>query len=738
MIEFIHPRIENLEPEMALNHQYLHLNLIRIDLLVRCAVRKWEISGQDFSEKFKGLFVTEKSIKDLLSKPIGGNWGAGVDLPKDEIKQIHQLKREIEAEILNLRKKATSENIELRLDQLRSIFHLSEFEFDAFLIFLAPSLDTRYEKIYGFLQDDVTNKFASVSLVFDLSLQPGLEKLSNLRFFQNSSHLLKNGLIKNYFENQSMEKPLIKQNFIIPDEIISWLLGNYQPAKLLSKVIEISNPGLSNKNHSEIFDLPEKFDSILDQYPLMILFGQDELQKQLISNHIARISNQSLLNIDLRLLDPTLKSNNDILDTFIRDAKLTNSIPVIIGLDQVVEDVNEINFLFQQFSEYEGTIIILTNRNWPIIRKETQMVKPVYWLDCKNPTNKKRIEIWKRYLADDLDLEESDLVILANQFDLNASQIQNSVYSAFDIAFRKGTPISIDDLYEAARLYSSHHLNNLATKIQPRYQWEDIVLPEDGIASLRELTNTIRWRTVVLEEWGVGKRLMPYAGVSALFAGPPGTGKTLAAQVIASELKMDLFKIDLSTVVSKYIGETEKNLERIFSQAKNSNAILFFDEADSIFGKRSEVKDAHDRYANIEVGYLLQRMETYDGVVILATNLRSNMDDAFTRRIQFIIDFPFPDEKERQRIWKVLFPPEVPKSEDINIEELGNRFKLTGGSIRNVIINASFLAASENNSVSNKHLVHAIRREMQKMGRLVNDQDLIMLNKEGNNGKNAK
>lgn len=738
MIEFIHPRIENLEPEMALNHQYLHLNLIRIDLLVRVATRKWEISGQDFSEKFRGLFITEKTIKDLLSKPIGGNWGAGVDLPDDESKQIQKLKSEIETEILNLRNWAISEKIKLRLDQLISIFHLSEFEFDAFLIFLAPSLDTRYEKIFGYLQDDVTNKFGSVALVLDLLLEPGLKKLSYLRFFQNSSHLLKNGLIKNYSENQPTEKPLIKQNFIVPDEIISWLLGNYQPAKLLSKVIEISNPGLRTKNHSEIFDLPEKFESILDQNPLMILFGQDELQKQLISDHIARISNQSLLNIDLRLLDPSLKSNNDIMDTFIRDAKLTNSIPVIIGLDQVVEDVNEINFLIQQFSEYEGTIIILTNRNWPIIRKETQTVKPVFWLDCKNPTSKKRIDIWKRFLADDLDIEESDLVILANQFDLNASQIQNSVYSAFDIAFRKGMPISIDDLYEAARLYSSYHLNNLATKIQPRYRWEDIVLPEDGIASLRELTNTIRWRAVVLEEWGVGKRLMPYAGVSALFAGPPGTGKTLAAQVIASELKMDLFKIDLSTVVSKYIGETEKNLERIFSQAKNSNAILFFDEADSIFGKRSEVKDAHDRYANIEVGYLLQRMETYDGVVILATNLRSNMDDAFTRRIQFIIDFPFPDEKERQRIWKVLFPPEVPKSEDINIEELGNRFKLTGGSIRNVIINASFLAASENDSVSNKHLVHAIRREMQKMGRLVNDQDLIMLNKEGNNGKNAK
>ena len=738
MIEIRHPRIDNLEPAMVLNQQYLHLNLLRIDMLVRAAVRRWELSGQDFAERFRGLFLSEKSVKELLTKPIGGNWGSGIDLPDDENKQIVQLRNEIEGEILNLRKKANSAKITLRLDQLISIFHLSEFEIDAFLVCLAPNLDTRYEKIYGYLQDDVTNKFASVVLILDLLLQPDLEKLAYLKYFQNSSNLLKNGLIKNYSENQQVEKPLIKQNFIVSDEIVSWLFGQYQPSKLLFKAIETSPPQIKKNNQQEFFDLPEKFDSILDQNPLMILFGQDDLQKRLVSEHIARISEQPLLILDLRMLEQSPNSNMDILDIFIRDNMLTTSIPVIIGLDQVVENVNEINLLFQRFSEYEGTIIIFTNRNWPIIRKETEMVKPVYWLDCKNPESKKRIDIWKRYLSDDLSIEDSALEILANQFNLNGSQIQNSVYSAYDIAFKKGTQLSIDDLYEAARLYSSHHLNNLATKIQPRYQWEDIVLPEDGIASLRELTNTIRWRSVVLDDWGVGKRLMPYAGVSALFAGPPGTGKTLAAQVIASELKMDLFKIDLSTVVSKYIGETEKNLERIFSQAKNSNAILFFDEADSIFGKRSEVKDAHDRYANIEVGYLLQRMETYDGVVILATNLRSNMDDAFTRRIQFIIEFPFPDEKERQRIWEVLFPPEVPKSEDINLEELGNRFKLTGGSIRNVIINASFLAASQNESVSNRHLVHAIRREMQKMGRLVHDQDLILLNKEGNNGKNAK
>jgi SpoVK/Ycf46/Vps4 family AAA+-type ATPase len=198
----------------------------------------------------------------------------------------------------------------------------------------------------------------------------------------------------------------------------------------------------------------------------------------------------------------------------------------------------------------------------------------------------------------------------------------------------------------------------------------------------------------------------------------------MSAEVIAGELGLDLFKIDLSTVVSKYIGETEKNLEQIFDEAKSSNAILFFDEADAIFGKRSEVKDAHDRYANIEVSYLLQRMEAYDGVTILATNLRANLDEAFTRRLQFAVDFPFPQAEDRLRIWKTLFPEGVPREPGIDFDLLAHRFKLTGGNIRNIIVSAAYLAAGDGGRVTMQHLLHGTRRELQKMGRLVNPSDL--------------
>jgi len=212
-------------------------------------------------------------------------------------------------------------------------------------------------------------------------------------------------------------------------------------------------------------------------------------------------------------------------------------------------------------------------------------------------------------------------------------------------------------------------------------------------------------------------------GLNALFAGPSGTGKTMAAGIIARELKLDLYKIDLSAVVSKYIGETEKNLSKIFAEAETSNAILFFDEADALFGKRSEVRDSHDRYANIEIAYLLQKMEEYEGITILATNLRKNLDDAFVRRIKFIIEFPVPDESHRFLIWNRHLPDQAPLGDDLEVEFLARQFKLTGGNIKNAVLHAAFLSASEKCVITMKHMIRGIQREYQKAGKVCVEVD---------------
>jgi AAA+ superfamily predicted ATPase len=270
-------------------------------------------------------------------------------------------------------------------------------------------------------------------------------------------------------------------------------------------------------------------------------------------------------------------------------------------------------------------------------------------------------------------------------------------------------------LDQAVRRLAGGHLDGLATRVRPERRWDDLVLPADQAEQLRELVARYRQRATVYERWGF--RALPSAGVVALFAGPSGTGKTLAAEVIAGELGLDLYKVDLSSVVSKYIGETEKNLERVFVAAAAGNLVLFFDEADALFGKRSEVADAHDRYANIEVAYLLQRLESYDGLVVLATNLQRNIDQAFLRRLSVAVEFPLPDEPQRHAIWARSFPPWAPAA-DLDVDFLARQFKLPGGAIRNAALTAAFLAAEAGGEITMERVVIGLKREFQKLGRL--------------------
>jgi SpoVK/Ycf46/Vps4 family AAA+-type ATPase len=333
-------------------------------------------------------------------------------------------------------------------------------------------------------------------------------------------------------------------------------------------------------------------------------------------------------------------------------------------------------------------------------------------------------------------LDAEDLDSLAGRFRLTPHQIADATASAHNRALwriaaqaagerRSGPPSQplVEECFAAARAQSGHALGTLARKIEPVYTWDDIVLPTDSLTQLREICAWVANRQHVLGEWGFGRKLSLGKGVNALFAGPTGTGKTMAAELIANELGLDLYKIDLSSVVSKYIGETEQNLDRIFTAAENANAILFFDEADALFGKRSEVRDSHDRYANIEIAYLLQKMEQYEGIAILATNLRQNMDEAFIRRLQFIVEFPFPDESHRYHIWQRHFPPEAPQEEGIDCTFLA-RLRLAGGNIKNIVLSAAFLAAADGGRIGMEHLMQATRREYQKLGKPLSAAEL--------------
>jgi hypothetical protein len=718
---------EHILSEQDLSLQHLHLELLRVDVLIRKAVRSWQLAGQNPSDKFRGLYISEKDVIDILQRPIASSWGAKVSLPTDENKSFSDANEQIRTQIQQVVEEAEEQQQTLRLLELKNKFQLSSFEFDAFLLCIAPALDARYERVYGYLQDDVTHKYPGIGLILDVLLPSGLKRLQYLDYFLDHAPLLRYGLLKKLNTPQQNGHSALRQFHITSPEIVSWLMGQYRPAEHISDHIVLTQPSDSLELKADAIEFDLNWETLAEQKPAVVLYGIDEQQQQLAARTVSARLGQDLLSVNLRSMKAAEILDQSVLRFVFRDAALTNAIPHFIGWECFLNEEGIVSdAVFIELNNFDDIVIISCALVWQVVRKEMAAIKPILWWKFDLPASTHRLNLWQRFLGDAVELPENDLDILAGQFSLTSNQIQNAVHSAKDMAFQYNRPLSSNDLFEAARRHSSHHLDSLAVKIEPRYVWKDIVLPEDQMATLREIANTVRWRSVVLENWGVGEKLAASAGVAAMFAGPPGTGKTLAAQVIAAELKMDLYKIDLSTVVSKYIGETEKNLERIFNQAKNSNAILFFDEADAIFGKRSEVKDAHDRYANIEVGYLLQRMETYDGVVILATNLRSNLDDAFTRRLQFVVDFPFPDEEHRLKIWQVLFPTGVPREGEIDFKYFADRFDLAGGSIRNIIVGAAFLAASEEAPVATRHLLHAMRREMQKMGRLINEKDLTL------------
>ena len=472
--------------------------------------------------------------------------------------------------------------------------------------------------------------------------------------------------------------------------------------------------------------LPSDFEAtlraVIDQQPIFAFHGLDGLGMRAACLALARAAGRSFLSIDLAQRSDAV-AQRILFEYGLRDARMLGAVPFVSGWDQVAKQPLPLIDMLNTVCQYPGPIVVASQMPWHL--SDVERDRPVAWQSFPAPEYRSRVKIWQHFLATSNAPVPLDLSHLAGQFQLTAGQIRDAIASACDYAVVEGREVNERDLFAAARSHSSPNLAGLARKIIARYGWDDLVLPADQRALLAEMISTVRSRPRVLDEWGLGHKLVSSRGITALFSGPPGTGKTMAAEIISTELGLDLYKIDLSTVVSKYIGETEKNLEKIFTEAQSSNSILFFDEADSLFGKRSEVKDSHDRYANLEISYLLQRMESYDGITVLATNLRANLDEAFTRRLQFVIDFPFPESPDRLAIWQTLFPSQLPQAANLAFEELAARFELSGGSIRNVIVGAAYLAAADGGQVTMKHLLHGTRRELQKMGRLVQDLDLL-------------
>ena len=326
--------------------------------------------------------------------------------------------------------------------------------------------------------------------------------------------------------------------------------------------------------------------------------------------------------------------------------------------------------------------------------------------------------------------DESDLERLADFFSFSGTRVEQTVGLARARATLRdpsNPKPEMSDVLEAGRDLTNPNVSQFAIPIEPRFRWDDLVLPPDEMKQLKGVANRLKYRNLVHRDWQFGSKSTRGRGLAVLFTGASGAGKTMAAEVLAHELSLRLLQIDLATVVSKYIGETELHLRLIFREAEMSQSLLFFDEADALYGKRTEVSDAHDRYANIEVNYLLQRIEQYQGLVVLATNFQENIDEAFLRRLHCVVRFPFPDASARAQIWERQFPKQAPLAEKLDYPFLASQFKLSGGNIRNAALEAAFLAARDGGAqgrISMDHIIEAVRHEYQKQGKLVMKTDL--------------
>lgn len=671
----------------------LRLALLRARVVKAVADRRSVDDTPD--DPFRGLYVSDEAISRLLesatSRPnpdVDGAFGRTFDAALDDIDASANA--------------AEAEGKIIRLRRLALIFGLDAKDLELLVIAMAPDLDAHFEQFYGYLHDDVSRRRASVGLALELS---GLDPTDGDARMRLSPHgtLISAGLLV----IDDADRPVLTRSLRVPDRITAHVLGADVVDPSLLDVVDSTNL-LAAVGRSAALERS------LQQglWPVYVHEAGVASGVATAVSSVAELGGTTLV-VDLsRLAKRDMR--DELVNWAIREALLMGAVLVASNLDDVAEQWAA---GIDRFATASCPTILVGKTSWD---PRWSTAVPVV-IEAPVPALDERLALLRAALApgaQDGNGHLHELSDAASAFKLSAPQLMRAARSGHLRALADDRPMKATDVHAGARAQNAAGLERVARRVEPHADWADIVLPLDVSDQLRELAIRGRHREQILDAWGVGGRSSRGRGITALFAGESGTGKTLAAEVIAGQLGLDLYVIDISAVVDKYIGETEKNLDRIFTEADRVNGILLFDEADAIFGKRSEVRDARDRYANIEVAYLLQRMERFDGLAILTTNLRANLDDAFTRRIDVIVDFPMPQEEAREALWRMHLPARLPQAADLDLAFMARRFQLSGGNIRNICMTAAYLAAEDGGGVSMAHLIRATEREYRKLGRL--------------------
>jgi len=636
-----------------------------------------DAAGAEAADPFRGLYLTAEDVLRELATPPGAPrlWTAAARPGEDA----------------------------MRDSRLAFAFGLDGFDLDVLLLALAPEVDARYGRCFAYLQDDVTRRRPTVALALDLLCATPAERLARRRRLEAGAPLLANGVLE-AIADAEIPGSVLGNVLVAAPAVARRLLGATTPdPRLAGRVRPDSRDA---EAAAELLDASSRAGlERLAGWPLPLavrLTGPPAAARDGAAAVLAGRLGRPLLHVDL-----TGAPDADGLAAIaVCEARLTGAVLLVVGAEPPRRLAPDDVVLAESSGPAEGAVT----------------------LQLTAPGPEQRRAAWSQALRGaGADRPAADVAALASRFRLGPDVIAAAAASARDTARLRGARarVSREDVFAAARRRSAVGLSALATLVEPRRSWRELVLPDETLAQLREICDRVAVRDRVLDTWGFDRRLSLGKGVSVLFGGASGTGKTLAAQLLAGELGLDLYRVDLAGVVSKYIGETEKNLERIFSAATDAGAIVFFDEAEALFGKRSEVSDAHDRYANIEVAYLLQRMEAHEGVAILATNMRQQLDEAFLRRLAATVHFPFPDEAARRRIWAGIWPGEAALDGDVDSALLAARFRLTGGAIRNAALTAAYRAAAADRTITLADVLHGVRREFEKLGKTLTPAEIF-------------
>jgi hypothetical protein len=587
---------------------------------------------------------------------------------------------------------------------------LSAFERDLLLLCIGMELDTRFPALCAQAQHDPSRPYPTFALAFAVLDAPSWDALSPqrpLRYWR----LLE--------IHQPGAQPLIGAALGADERVVNFVKGmNYLDDRLTPLLTALAPATLPPSQQAVADRLLDHLRHVPPGEPLppVQLLGSDSVSKQAIAQAVAAAFGAQAYRLSAELLPAAVAEQETLLRLWQRESQL---LPLALYLDAgEVEHGDAAAAGVRRFLARTGGLVFVDAR-------EPWAVAQALSIDVARPTAVEQRALWQRLLGDAAGAQPRQL---AGHFDFNFDRIELVARGALAAAEGKSAALA-QTLWHGALAHTRPALDQLAQRIEPKAGWDDLKLPDGEKNLLHQIADQVAGRSTVYDDWGFRARMNRGLSISALFTGESGTGKTMAAEVLARELGLSLYRIDLSAVVSKYIGETEKNLRKLFDAAEGGGAILFFDEADALFGKRSEVKDSHDRYANIEVNYLLQRLESFGGLAILATNMKGALDTAFLRRLRFVVNFPFPGVAERRAIWASVFPAQAVVGA-LDFERLA-RLPLTGGSIQGIALNAAFMAAKAGVQIGMPLLLDAVRGEYRKLDKPVNEADFRWLESAG-------